>query len=350
MYTSQIKANNKILDEELLKLEKNLKPNNFKDEKIDKKQEVILSKDDFAPDNEINIYKYKLKVIKQIKLPLEIDEVNKNEIKNENQELAAKFDDKYIYLNEQDVYYIIEKLYSYNFFALDKSKYNLAIEKGKIEAIKLSTKILSFLGGDKDKQELLEKNFEEFKNSADEKILNNLQNMKEFYLVLNNHRGKAKNQFSEKLFELSVYIFQKSLDFLSQNRNLELEDLMIILSQTFFKEENEKKIYICDIIKSHELYKKEKFWEEILIHKVEEEFKYKKKLLQQDSNIMNDSQKKDETISTKLIPLGSIMIEFDFPKNKAIEIVEKVMNKYKCSKDTKEHIISFMKNFEVDNK
>ena len=350
MYTSQIKANNKILDEELLKLEKNLKPNNFKDEKIDKKQEIILSKDDFAPDNEINIYKYKLKVIKQIKLPLEIDEANKNDIKNENQELAAKFDDKYIYLNEQDVYYIIEKLYSYNFFALDKSKYNLAIEKGKIEAIKLSTKILSFLGGDKDKQELLEKNFEEFKNSADEKILNNLQNMKEFYLVLNNHRGKAKNQFSEKLFELSVYIFQKSLDFLSQNRNLELEDLMIILSQTFFKEENEKKIYICDIIKSHELYKKEKFWEEILIHKVEEEFKYKKKLLQQDSNIMNDSQKKDETISTKLIPLGSIMIEFDFPKNKAIEIVEKVMNKYKCSKDTKEHIISFMKNFEVDNK
>ena len=180
--------------------------------------------------------------------------------------------------------------------------------------------------------------------------MNNLQNMKEFYLVLNNHRGKAKNQFSEKLFELSVYIFQKSLDFLSQNRNIELEDLMIILSQTFFKEENEKKIYICDIIKSHELYKKEKFWEEILIHKVEEEFKYKKKLLQQDLNIMNNSQKKDETISTKLIPLGSIMIEFGFPKNKAIEIVEKVMNKYKCSKDTKEHIISFMKNFEVDNK
>ena len=174
--------------------------------------------------------------------------------------------------------------------------------------------------------------------------------MKEFYLVLNNHRGKGKNQFSDKLFELSVYIFNKTLDFLFQTRNLELEDLMIILSQTFFKEEKDKKIYICDIIKSHDLYKKENFWEEIIIHKIEEEFKYKKKLLQNDLNIMNDSQKKDETITTKLIPLGSIMIEFDFPKKKAIGVVEKVLKNYKCGKDTREQIISFMKKFEVEKK
>ena len=350
IYISKIKENNKILNEELLKIENDIKSNNFKEAKQNQKEEVILSKDDFIPKDEINIYKYKLKVIKKIKLPLELNEINEKEIKNDKKDLAAKFDDKFIYLNEQDVYNITEKLYNYNFFALDKSKYNLAIEKGKIEALKLSTEILSFLGADKNKQELLEKNFDEFKNSANEKILNNFENMKEFYIVLNNHRGKSKNQFSEKLFELCIYIFQKTLNFLLQNRNLELEDLMIILSQTFFKEENGKKNYICDIIKSHDLYKKENFWEEIVVHKIEEEFKLKKKLIQQDLNIINTSQKKDETIATKLIPLGSIMIEFDFPKKKAIEVVEKVLKKYKCGKDTKEQIISFLKNFEVDNK
>ena len=350
IYISKIKENNKILNEELLKIENDIKSNNFKEAKQNQKEEVILSKDDFIPKDEINIYKYKLKVIKKIKLPLELNEINEKEIKNDKKDLAAKFDDKFIYLNEQDVYNITEKLYNYNFFALDKSKYNLAIEKGKIEALKLSTEILSFLGADKNKQELLEKNFDEFKNSANEKILNNFENMKEFYIVLNNHRGKSKNQFSEKLFELCIYIFQKTLNFLLQNRNLELEDLMIILSQTFFKEENGKKKYICDIIKSHDLYKKENFWEEIVVHKIEEEFKLKKKLIQQDLNIINTSQKKDETIATKLIPLGSIMIEFDFPKKKAIEVVEKVVKKYKCGKDTKEQIISFLKNFEVDNK
>ena len=350
IYISKIKENNKILNEELLKIENDIKSNNFKEAKQNQKEEVILSKDDFIPKDEINIYKYKLKVIKKIKLPLELNEINEKEIKNDKKDLAAKFDDKFIYLNEQDVYNITEKLYNYNFFALDKSKYNLAIEKGKIEALKLSTEILSFLGADKNKQELLEKNFDEFKNSANEKILNNFENMKEFYIVLNNHRGKSKNQFSEKLFELCIYIFQKTLNFLLQNRNLELEDLMIILSQTFFKEENGKKKYICDIIKSHDLYKKENFWEEIVVHKIEEEFKLKKKLIQQDLNIINTSQKKDETIATKLIPLGSIMIEFDFPKKKAIEVVEKVLKKYKCGKDTKEQIISFLKNFEVDNK
>ena len=350
IYISKIKENNKILNEELLKIENDIKSNNFKEAKQNQKEEVILSKDDFIPKDEINIYKYKLKVIKKIKLPLELNEINEKEIKNDKKDLAAKFDDKFIYLNEQDVYNITEKLYNYNFFALDKSKYNLAIEKGKIEALKLSTEILSFLGADKNKQELLEKNFDEFKNSANEKILNNFENMKEFYIVLNNHRGKSKNQFSEKLFELCIYIFQKTLNFLLQNRNLELEDLMIILSQTFFKEENGKKKYICDIIKSHDLYKKENFWEEIIIHKIEEEFKYKKKLLQNDLNIMNDSQKKDETITTKLIPLGSIMIEFDFPKKKAIGVVEKVLKNYKCGKDTREQIISFMKKFEVEKK
>ena len=350
IYISKIKENNKILNEELLKIENDIKSNNFKEAKQNQKEEVILSKDDFIPKDEINIYKYKLKVIKKIKLPLELNEINEKEIKNDKKDLAAKFDDKFIYLNEQDVYNITEKLYNYNFFALDKSKYNLAIEKGKIEALKLSTEILSFLGADKNKQELLEKNFDEFKNSANEKILNNFENMKEFYIVLNNHRGKSKNQFSEKLFELCIYIFQKTLNFLLQKRNLELEDLMIILSQTFFKEENGKKNYICDIIKSHDLYKKENFWEEIVVHKIEEEFKLKKKLIQQDLNIINTSQKKDETIATKLIPLGSIMIEFDFPKKKAIEVVEKVLKKYKCGKDTKEQIISFLKNFEVDNK
>ena len=350
IYISKIKENNKILNEELLKIENDIKSNNFKEAKQNQKEEVILSKDDFIPKDEINIYKYKLKVIKKIKLPLELNEINEKEIKNDKKDLAAKFDDKFIYLNEQDVYNITEKLYNYNFFALDKSKYNLAIEKGKIEALKLSTEILSFLGADKNKQELLEKNFDEFKNSANEKILNNFENMKEFYIVLNNHRGKSKNQFSEKLFELCIYIFQKTLNFLLQNRNLELEDLMIILSQTFFKEENGKKKYICDIIKSHDLYKKENFWEEIVVHKIEEEFKLKKKLIQQDLNIINTSQKKDETIATKLIPLGSIMIEFDFPKKKAIEVVEKVLKKYKCGKDTKEQIISFLKNFEVNNK
>ena len=350
IYISKIKENNKILNEELLKIENDIKSNNFKEAKQNQKEEVILSKDDFIPKDEINIYKYKLKVIKKIKLPLELNEINEKEIKNDKKDLAAKFDGKFMYLNEQDVYNITEKLYNYNFFALDKSKYNLAIEKGKIEALKLSTEILSFLGADKNKQELLEKNFDEFKNSANEKILNNFENMKEFYIVLNNHRGKSKNQFSEKLFELCIYIFQKTLNFLLQNRNLELEDLMIILSQTFFKEENGKKKYICDIIKSHDLYKKENFWEEIVVHKIEEEFKLKKKLIQQDLNIINTNQKKDETIATKLIPLGSIMIEFDFPKKKAIKVVEKVLKKYKCGKDTKEQIISFLKNFEVDNK
>ena len=347
IYISNIKANNKILDEKLEKLENGIKSANFKEEKNNKK-EVILSKNDFVPKDEVNIYKYKLKVLKHIKVPLETIDINEEDGKIDKKGKTSKFDDKNIFLTEQDVYSIIEKLYSYNFFTIDKSQYNLIVEKGKIEALNLSTKILSYLGGDKNIKEMLENNYDELKNSVNDKILNNFENMKEFYLVLNNHRGRGKNQFSNKLFELLVYIFNKTLYYLLQSKDLDLEDLMIILSQTFYKEENGEKIYICEEIKSHELFKKEEFWEEIVIHKIEEEFKFKKKLLQQDLKIMNNSHKKDETITTKLIPLGSIMIEFNFPRNNAIKVVERIMKKYHCCEDTKEQIISFMNKFGGD--
>ena len=85
VYISKIKENNKILDEELVKIENNMKSKNFNENKNDKdkKQEIILSKNDFIPKDEINIYKYKLKVIKRIKIPLDLDEIKEkeNEIK-----------------------------------------------------------------------------------------------------------------------------------------------------------------------------------------------------------------------------------------------------------------------------
>jgi hypothetical protein len=277
IYISNIKANNKILDEKLEKLENCLKSPNLKEEKNNKK-ELILSKNDFVPKDEVNIYKYKLKVLKHVKIPLEIIDINEEDGKNDKKGNLSKFDDKNIFLTEQDVYSIIEKLYSYNFFTIDKSQYDLTVEKGKIEALNLSTKILSYLGGDKNIKEMLENNYDELKKSVNDEILNNFENMKEFYLVLNNHRGRGKNQFSNKLFELLVYIFNKTLYYLLQVKDLDLEDLIIILSQTFYKEENGEKIYICEKIKSHDLFKKEDFWEEITIHKIEEEFKFKKKL------------------------------------------------------------------------
>ena len=106
-------------------------------------------------------------------------------------------------------------------------------------------------------------------------------------------------------------------------------------------------MYVCDEIKSHELFKRGDFWEEIIIHKIEEEFKLQKKLSHDDIRIKDTTFKKDETISTKLIPLGSIMIDFNMEKNKSIEIVERVIKKYHCSEKTREQIISFLNKYEA---
>ena len=348
LYVNKIKEFNKIFEDEIVKLEDEIKSSKNINEEKKKKEELILSKNDFVPSGELNIYKYKIKVLKNVKIPLESLSNSKKPVeKTDNKLRLAKFEDKCIFLTEEDIFNIISKFYSYNFFTIDKSQYDLNIEKGKIDSLNLTTKILSYLNGDKNIQNMLENNYDEIQKKVNHTILNNFENMKEFYLVLNNHRGKGKNKFSKELFDLVVYIFNKTLYFLMQKPDTELADLMLILSQTYFKDEKGKKMYVCDEIKSHELFKRGDFWEEIIIHKIEEEFKLQKKLSHDDIRIKDTTFKKDETISTKLIPLGSIMIDFNMEKNKSIEIVERVIKKYHCSEKTREQIISFLNKYEA---
>lgn len=347
MYLSKIKGNNKIFGNDLEKLDDDISSKKYINEPKKNENELILTKNDYIPKDDVGIYKYKLKITKYIKMPLEICDIIERKEMNDKKSIASKFDDKYMFLTEQDIFNIITNLYSYNFSSIDKSQYDLDIEKGKIDAMDLSNKILSYLEGEQNIKLMLEHNYDEIQQTVNDKILNNFENMREFFLVLNNHRGKGKNKFSNELYKLVVFIFQKTLYYLLQTPDLELEDLIIILSQTYFKEENGKKIYICDDIKSHELYKKEEFWEKIIIYKIEEEFNFKKKLLDKVSTIKNGNYKIDETISTKLIPLGSIMIEFNFAKDKTIEIIERIIKKYHCSEKARKQIISFLNKYEV---
>ena len=199
-------------------------------------------------EQEINRFKYKIKTIKLDKIPLKEDQENKENKENENnthkkeyEKNAFKYRETSIYLNEQDKYEIILKIYSYNFFIVDKSQYNLEQAKGKIEALNLSNKLLSYLEDGNEIINLLENNYNEIIQSINEKILNNISNIETFFITLNNFRGGGKNQFPPNLYDTMIYIYNKTLSFLLTNPNRELEDLIIILSQTYYKKIDEKK-------------------------------------------------------------------------------------------------------------
>ena len=49
-------------------------------------------------------------------------------------------EDKKLFLNDEDIYNIVSTLYNYDFKMLNKTDYNLDIEKEKLKVIKLSEK------------------------------------------------------------------------------------------------------------------------------------------------------------------------------------------------------------------
>ena len=353
-YISYIKDSVKIFKDEITNLENEKKSMNMNKEK-DTGDTYTLSKNEFImKDSEINRLKYKIHIIKFPKINLLIPDENKEKNKNEEQNnetknnkennddlKSSKFKERSLYLNERDIYEIISKLYSYNFFILDTSQYDLNIAKGKVESFDLSNQLLSYLEKGEDKQKMLENNYDELIKSIDEKILSNIENTKIFFVILNNFRSKAKNLFSPKLYDIIIYIYNKTLDYLLVNSDNNLEDLMIILSQTYYKIIEGQKVYLCQNIKSHEIYKRKDFWERNIINKIEEEFNLRKKI-SKNINVKLAKEKIEESILAKLLPFENIMIEFNFPKNQIIEILELVFKKYECGENIKEQALSFL--------
>lgn len=350
-----IKEENKKYIDGIISNEKEINLKELKNEKNNENNEkYIISKSDFVvKEQDINRFKYKIKILKSSKIYLEnhpIEEKKQDEVKikleiKEKDSLDSMYKSNkelsFLFLDDKDIYEIVSKFYSYNFFILDISQNDLSIAKGKLDAMDISDKLLSACD-EKEEENLIEEKYDEIIKLINGKILNDINNIRAFFLSLNNYRGKGKNEFPSKLYDLVVYIYNKTLDYLLKNPDKNLADLSLILSQTYYKQINGEKIYLAEGIKSHELYQNINFWENIIIVKIDQEFKAKKKILPSSKQItLNLEKNKDEIIMTQIFPFISIMKEFNFSNDKIQELIGRIITKYKCSESTKEDILSY---------
>ena len=314
--------------EDIQKNEKNTNP----------KSNLILDEKD------LYTVKYKIKIIKSNKIALKAEQNEiKEEIKNNKEQKLNSFKEKYLFLTEEDKYQIISKLYSYDLKILDKSQYVLDVEQGKIIASDLSKEILLYNEDDENTKNKLNEKYEEIIESMNNKIVNNLKNIESFFLVLNNYRAQGKVKLIEKFYDLVIYVYNKAQDLLIKTNNKKLEDLMLILSRTYYKEINGKKIYVVEAIKSHELYKNMDFWKAIVIKQIEDEFKVMRNFnsTNNTTNILTQ-KKKESIIYTKLIPFADLLKDFEFKNDTIIEIINQILDKYKYDKASREQIFSFI--------
>ena len=171
--------------------------------------------------------------------------------------------------------------------------------------------------------------------------------MHKFFLLLNNYRAKGKYELNEKTFNILVQIFNMTQDFLLEKKDASLENLIIILSQTFFIKKNMNKYYIVNDIKNHQIFKSEEFWKNQLKIKIEEQLtKINNNTKRMNLNLPEkESQKqKDETIFSQFVPISTNMKEFGLNSDIILNIANQIFESYNTGDETKALILSLLKN------
>ena len=204
---------------------------------------------------------------------------------------------------KQDLYNIVELFYSYDFNMIDKTQYDMNIEKNKIEIIKKTEKLLGMdlIKNIKTDIEIFPEdeinNFIEFLFSKEDYLL-------EFLLCLNFFRTLGDLEFSEEQFNIIKIVFCRASDYLSEHKNKNLYYHLIILSQTYYKLNNGKKYFLQEEIKNKEFFLNNEFWIEFIDEMINKELiKFENQMQNSTKSEEEKSKRKEEVISAYILSL-----------------------------------------------
>ena len=296
---------------------------------------------------DLDIYKYTVKIIENPSIKIgdrkkkkKKEEKNHKDKNKQNTSNNTKKPSNELILTKEDIYNIVSKFYGYNFKMINKSIYNLDTEKEKLETTNLSEKLLSFD---------IEKNITETITDDEVRklfdLLNKNENLKKFFMFLNNYRITSKYELTERVFNIIKKIFYKAQDYLLEKNEKNLEGLIIILSQTFYLKEGDKKVYLQEVIKDHSLFKRESFWknhiEEIIkeeLEKIERDEKEGRIAYTKETK----EKKKKEIIITKLLPFSTYMKEFGADKTMILNLINPIMDQYNFDENSRNISLSML--------
>ena len=283
--------------------------------------------------------KYKVKAIKETVLD---DKLGK-ETKNIMNDLSSEFglghlvEEEVIVLTEEDVYEITKTLYG-PFQYVDKSEYDLVIERKKIDFKNLTNKLLYF--GLKEKSL---KNYPDLTPITDEEIKILESGLKKkvyritFLLRLNNYRSLGSLDMPQKEFEIIGNFFKLIADYSDEEKDVDSTRLLLILSQTFYllKDENDKKDkkYLLDYIRGHKFFSDKKFWKEYIENSIKGEIERLEKMVKQSNGKIKQSY--NDVCFAQILPFSDNMAEFGMPKEVLLDIIEPLYEEYNLTEEMK---------------
>ena len=242
---------------------------------------------------------------------------------------------------KNDEYYLMKKMNNYSL--VNKENYDFDKASKKLLILNWFEIMFNFEN----------KNIEQNKNMekiSDETLYKYLEEDRDcrihFLVILGNKRANAIMNLPKDLFNTIIKIFKLISDkILNENDDFNSSKHLIIMSQTYYTQKKENKIYIFDQIKSHPLYQKEEFWTQYIKDEILETFK-KKELndkdigKQLDENAIN--KRNNELVFVQLITISESMNNFGLDKEKITNIITPFFDAYKLNENNKNSILNFI--------
>ena len=277
---------------------------------------------------------------------------NKNTIKRKVVETLDDGIETMSYISDEPIIMTIKTMFD-NFDLIEKENFDIKYEEGKNNTQKYILKIIANMNnfpyakdGFYTNNKLENKNDYKIKYKREEltneelidfkELLNIHENRVIFLQKLSDYRGLGKFVICDEDYDILSELFNITGDTIKRDSDFHVAELLIVISETYYMEDGNRKKYLQESIKHNNLFKEKSFWEEFLCHSINKEIM---KTLKRDQKIQETKETSDYKLSnvvfTQILTLIDNMFEFDVDSNTIKEILNPKITVYKLNDEFK---------------
>ena len=293
--------------------------------------------------------KYKIKAI-ETKILGDNMSIESKELINDIFDEMSMGEDSYedinnIVLTEEDVYETVQFFYGVSDY-VDKTQYDLIIEKKKIEVKNLVNKLLCF--GMIKKDPVAYKDLKPINEDELKQLEDFIKSRKEYRLAFlyrfNYYRTFGIYEMPEKEYNLTSKFYVLIADCIADNKeneeDFETFKLLIILSETFYVNKDGDKHYLIKDIRGNKLFNEVDYITKYLNCCINEEFQ---KSREKSHAEISEKSKKDIVFAT-FLPFCNYMSEFGVTKELLLKINDSICEQYQLTDDLKANLNMMIQN------
>ena len=262
--------------------------------------------------------------------------------KKENKEIIDEIENKILELEDglETTYLIVDEI---SFFTIQKMKkfdlinikdLNLEKEREKLKMNQLTIKLLSNIKKEPNEVDENQLNITQQDLDLIELLLNNHHNRIIFMQKLSKFRVLGYYYISKTIYSILSKYFIQITNTLQEDPDMFTAKNIIVLSQTYFIKENDKKIYLQEAIKSHEMFKKKEFWENLFNFFMNKEILKLRKSIDLNDVIEEEKNNYSKLAFGQIMTICNNMIEFGFNKDDIYQIIEPKIKYYNLDENS----------------